>query len=221
MAIERPELDSLARIAGDSFDTGGQLLDSDFFDTAEEGTPVAVSDTASLTLSEAASAVVEIGVSDTASLSVSDAAAVLLAVGVTDTASLAVTESASVEQIDGSLETAEPISGGYLAEYRRQQARKRVKFTPEDEAELAELLREKIARDDAEPPEARELRRIRALVAAYASDGQAEFLSRRGQRAVEYAQRAQTELALQLAAREIERFEDDAITAVLVIALVD
>jgi len=108
---------------------------------------------------------------------------------------------------------------GYVAAKLRKQARERKDrlWTDEDEAELGELLRAIPEKS----PEERELERIRALVADYASDAQREFLTRRGQRAVEYAQRAQTSLALQLAAREIERFEEDAIAAVLAIALAD
>lgn len=107
-------------------------------------------------------------------------------------------------------------AGGYgwqnLANVERQ--RKTRRWTEDDEEELRTLLQERIAQ--AEAPD--DLARIRALVASY--DGvQAEYLTRRGQRAVEYAQRAQTDLAMRLAAREIERFEDDAITALLVLAL--
>lgn len=112
----------------------------------------------------------------------------------------------------------------YAQDIQRERAKQRAKrrvITPDEEEELANLLRERIAQQDAEPPEPRELRRIRALVADYASDAQREFLTRRGQRAVEYAQRAQTLLALQLAAREIERFEEEAISAVLALALAD
>lgn len=146
-------------------------------------------------------------------------------VAVTDTASLTLTEVGSVEAVDGSLTPPEQPSGGYgaaneaAAERQRQRLklRERERWTAEHEAELAALLQARIAAQEA--PAVDDLARIRALVAEYA--GQADYLSRRGQRAIEYAQRAKTDLAMQLAAREIERFETDALAALLVIALDD
>jgi hypothetical protein len=135
----------------------------------------------------------------------------------------------AAEQAEGvePAEAEERPAGGWAAQnYATLERNRRLREQAEEAAserwddakqsELAALLQAKIAAD-----ESREMVRLKALVAEYASDAQREFLSRRGQRAVEYAQRSQTVLALQLAVREIERFEEEAIAVVLLLALDD
>jgi hypothetical protein len=110
-------------------------------------------------------------------------------------------------------------AGGYGArneweaaqQRRRAKSRLKARWTAEDEAELAALIQ---AIPD-EPDPAAETRRLKALVNEFAATTQADLLTKRAQRALDFAQRAQTQLAYQIAAREIERQQQDEELAVL------
>jgi hypothetical protein len=63
------------------------------------------------------------------------------------------------------------------------------------------------------------LRRIRALVEQYQAD--VSDLPNRAKRAFDYATRAQTEMALRLAQREIQRLQEEEEVAILMLLSLD
>lgn len=109
-------------------------------------------------------------------------------------------------------------TGGWAAynayDAERQRRRRKQEQDEEDEREaLADRLEAQLAAEgllEADPVVAQ-----RIVVREYAQSP--ELLNRRAQRAVEYALRAKTELAWQLAAREIARQEEDEELAVILL----
>jgi len=117
-------------------------------------------------------------------------------------------------------------TGGYL-------------WTPAAERELAQLVRRRKQREDDEraieaaleaagaaqaaaeaSAQADELRRLAGLVDAYARSTSDDLLLRRTARAIEYAQRAQSALAYELALREIARqLEEEEFAVLMALAI--
>lgn len=113
----------------------------------------------------------------------------------------------------------EQPSGGYAAQNYAaldRQRRRRLKQLEEEEEEreaLADRLEVQLAAEGLVEPDPAVAQRI--VVREYAHHP--DLLSRRAQRAVDYALRAKTELSWALAAREIARQEEDEELAVLLL----
>lgn len=116
---------------------------------------------------------------------------------------------------------AQPFVGGYFAEARRQRRKKRrdddESKTPADTSPSAAQAGPGLS--DATPgAPAADLELVRQLVAYWTGEADRNLLNRRAQRALDYALRAQTVLAMQLFERELARqMEDDDIAALLMI----
>lgn len=110
-------------------------------------------------------------------------------------------------------EVAEQPSGGYAARnYYDLERRRKRRRELEEEADRLEALLIEAKQLPPNPPV-----QARVMVREYAP--RAEEFSRRAQRALAYAQRAKTDLAYQLAAREVERaLEDEEMAIVTLIA---
>ena len=137
-----------------------------------------------------------------------------------------------IEGQDVTLQGGEPApvpvaseTGGWSALFRTEQAR----FKREEERELAKLLKQRLrAEDDRRKVEevvalevdedASELERLRSLVTTYAATADRDLWANRTARAIDYAQRAQTALAYELALREIAKQEEE-LEMVLLMAL--
>jgi len=111
------------------------------------------------------------------------------------------------------------IGGGYLAEFQRQRRRKRRNDKDKTPSSLPAEAQAGPGSADATPPApAADLELVRSLVAYWTGEADREQLNRRAQRALDYALRAQTVLAMQLFERELARqMEDDDMSALLMI----
>jgi hypothetical protein len=122
-------------------------------------------------------------------------------------------------------QTEEQYSGGYR-EYVRWEQRelerryKRQQELDELEAEADRLEAHLVETGSLPKPDlAPELRRIQALVKKYQAD--VTDLPNRARRAFDYATRAQTEMALRLAQREIQRLQEEEEVAILMLLSLD
>ena len=125
--------------------------------------------------------------------------------------------------------TPEQPSGGYGAqnEYNAARQRKRRRRDDDDEsktsADLPSVAQAGPGSADATPQApAADLELVRQLVAYWSGEGDREMLNRRAQRALDYALRAQSVLAMQLFERELARqMEDDEMSALLMLLAED
>jgi hypothetical protein len=128
-------------------------------------------------------------------------------------------------------------TGGWASVIRAEQARekaKRERWKREDEEELAELIRRnerlkaaeatveralEAAGETAPAGSATDLKRLEALTSRYAAITDRDQLARRAQRALEYAERSRTQMAYELALRELARsIEEEELAVLLLIA---
>jgi hypothetical protein len=189
------------------FPESGGILESEFFD---DGGPVAVN------------------VTDTASLTLSEAIDLLNSLGLTDTASLSLSETALAEPVEPAPD--DSFSGGffYAFEAQRERARRERQKRLDDEAE-AERIADETAREiaaylhrqEALDAERRELDRLKSLVDLAARERASEAFSERVQAAYDRATVNMTTSALLAFQRELERQMEEEEYAVLLLLLDD
>lgn len=129
----------------------------------------------------------------------------------TDTLSVALTDNAAVEATDAPEDAQAESVGGYRADILRQRKRKRK--ADDDEPPPA-----------APPPDAppnRDLELTRQLVAYWSGEADRSILTRRAQRALDYALRAETVLAMQLFERELAKQLEEEELALMLFVLDD
>lgn len=143
-------------------------------------------------------------------------------VDVTDTWSVAVTDAGAVDVVDPAAEQPEERpTGGYGAQNfynAAQQRRRRTRDDDEDEDKP-----ERVAQP-ATPPEPQpntDLELTRQLVAYWTGEADRSVLTRRAQRALDYALRAETVLAMQLFERELAKQMEEEELALMLFMLDD
>jgi hypothetical protein len=180
---------------------------------------IAVTDTLSVQVTEAVEMFKAIEATDTLSVNAGDVASLLQneAKAVTDTWSVAITDAGSVEATDATDETEEERpSGGYGAQnyYDAWQQRRRRKRDDDEDEDKPEPVAQ-----PATPPEPQpnaDLELTRQLVAYWTGEADRSVLTRRAQRALDYALRAETVLAMQLFERELaKQMEEEEIALML------
>jgi hypothetical protein len=166
-----------------------------------------------------------IAVTDTLSVGLTDTSSLLQSENKTasDTLTVALTDGATVADVAPTeTEPEERPSGGYGAQndYNAwlQRQRRRKRRTDDDEDEKPEIVAQ-----PATPPEPQpnpDLELTRQLVAYWSGEADRSILTRRAQRALDYALRAETVLAMQLFERELaKQMEEEEI--VLLLTLLD
>ena len=118
--------------------------------------------------------------------------------------------------------TQDAPSGGWASYFRYEQERERRRLERElaeerEREELAERLERQLVAEGLIAREQAELARLERMAAQYDMGD----LPNRVQRALRYAERAQTELAIQLALREMQRMADEEELAVLMALALD
>lgn len=223
MAAKRGQFDE-SQVAAGWFDETAQAagwFDGDLLAPPEGGgaDTVTASDTASLALTESASLSVSQAAADTASLTLTESATVLASatVSASDTASLTLSESAVVAEVaEPETETTFPGGLSFDAAAQRRKFRKLRGLSEDEEAEPPPAI------EPAKADVSEDIERLRRLVAYYVENAPADDLSRRAQRALDYAKAARSTAALAMFERELAKQmeeEDLALIVALIVAL--
>ena len=217
---------ALSAVAGTNEVDVTDTLSVSLTESVENFVSSALTDTLSVQVTEAVEMFKAIEATDTLSVALTDVAELFQSEdkAVTDTWSVTVTDSGAVEATDATDEPQEERpSGGYgaLNDYnawlQRQRRRKR-KDDDEDEGKPEPVAQ------PATPPEPqpnRDLELTRQLVAYWTGEADRSILTRRAQRALDYALRAETVLAMQLFERELAKQMEEEEVALMLFMLDD
>lgn len=198
-----------------------QQLYGSFAGKVGDSFAVDVTDTWAVSSTETTESLTLSALTDTWSVSLADTAELLAAAEVTDTWTVSVTDSAEVAEVEAT-QPAQPEqpSGGYgaLNEYDASRQRNRRRKRLEDDEDDPPPT---VAQDATPPDTSRDMELTRQLVAYWSGEADREMLNRRAQRALDYALRAESVLAMQLFERELMRQMEEEEMALLLTLLND